>query len=107
MYKKLAEMNGQNYSDIKDIVEKKLNELVKDSEVIVTAFDEVRNKFTQQLALGNNVIDGLASALQGYFNKIRSNIAKVKYDLEFRDMQGFEKSFIDKFRKISEELKKI
>lgn len=107
MYKKLAEMNGQNYSDIKEIVEKKLNELVKDSEVIVTAFDEVRNKFTQQLALGNNVIDGLASALQGYFNKIRSNIAKVKYDLEFRDMQGFEKSFIDKFRKISEELKKI
>lgn len=107
MYKKLAEMNGQNYSDIKETVEKKLNELVKDSEVIVTAFDEVRNKFTQQLALGNNVIDGLASALQGYFNKIRSNIAKVKYDLEFRDMQGFEKSFIDKFRKISEELKKI
>lgn len=107
MYKKLAEMNGQNYGDIKETVEKKLNELVKESEVIVTAFDEVRNKFTQQLALGNNVIDGLASALQGYFNKIRSNIAKVKYDLEFRDMQGFEKSFIDKFRKISEELKKI
>ena len=107
MYKKLAEMNGQSYGDIKETVEKKLNELVKDSEVIVTAFDEVRNKFTQQLALGNNVIDGLASALQGYFNKIRSNIAKVKYDLEFRDMQGFEKSFIDKFKHISEELKKI
>lgn len=107
MYKKLAEMNGQNYSDIKETVEKKLNELVKDSEVIVTAFDEVRNKFTQQLALGNNVIDGLASALQGYFNKIRSNIAKVKYDLEFREMQGFEKNFIEKFKKVSEELKKI
>lgn len=107
MYKKLAEMNGQNYGDIKETVEKKLNELVKESEVIVTAFDEVRNKFTQQLALGNNVIDGLASALQGYFNKIRSNIAKVKYDLEFRDMQGFEKNFIEKFKKVSEELKKI
>lgn len=107
MYKKLAEMNGQNYGDIKETVEKKLNELVKESEVIVTAFDEVRSKFTQQLALGNNVIDGLASALQGYFNKIRSNIAKVKYDLEFRDMQGFEKNFIEKFKKVSEELKKI
>ena len=107
MYKKLAEMNGQNYGDIKETVEKKLNELVKESEVIVTAFDEVRSKFTQQLAQGNNVIDGLATALQGYFNKIRSNIAKVKYDLEFRDMQGFESNFIEKFRKVSEELKKI
>lgn len=107
MYKKLAEMNGQNYGDIKETVEKKLNELVKESEVIVTAFDDVRTKFTQQLAQGNNVIDGLATALQGYFNKIRSNIAKVKYDLEFRDMQGFEKNFIEKFRKVSEELKKI
>lgn len=107
MYKKLAEMNGQNYGDIKETVEKKLNELVKESEVIVTAFDDVRTKFTQQLAQGNNVIDGLATALQGYFNKIRSNIAKVKYDLEFRDMQGFEKNFIEKFKKVSEELKKI
>lgn len=107
MFRKLAEASGQNYLEMADKIERKLDELIKTDDVIVTAFDDVRNGITTQLAQGNNIIDGLATALQGYFNKIRSNIAKVKYDLEFRDMQGFESNFIEKFRKVSEELKKI
>lgn len=107
MFRKLAEASGQNYLEMADKIERKLDELIKTDDVIVTAFDDVRNGITTQLAQGNNIIDGLATALQGYFNKIRSNVAKVKYDLEFRDMQGFESNFIEKFRKVSEELKKI
>lgn len=107
MFRKLAEASGQNYLEMADKIERKLDELIKTDDVIVTAFDDVRNGITTQLAQGNNIIDGLATALQGYFNKIRNNIAKVKYDLEFRDMQGFESNFIEKFRKVSEELKKI
>lgn len=107
MFRKLAEASGQNYLEMADKIERKLDELIKTDDVIVTAFDDVRNGITTQLAQGNNIIDGLATALQGYFNKIRSNIAKVKYDLEFRDMQSFESNFIEKFRKVSEELKKI
>lgn len=107
MFRKLAEASGQNYLEMADKIERKLDELIKTDDVIITAFDDVRNGITTQLAQGNNIIDGLATALQGYFNKIRSNVAKVKYDLEFRDMQGFESNFIEKFRKVSEELKKI
>lgn len=107
MFRKLADASGQNYLEMADKIERKLDELIKTDDVIVTAFDDVRNGITTQLAQGNNIIDGLATALQGYFNKIRNNIAKVKYDLEFRDMQGFESNFIEKFRKVSEELKKI
>lgn len=107
MFRKLADASGQNYLEMADKIERKLDELIKTDDVIVTAFDDVRNGITTQLAQGNNIIDGLATALQGYFNKIRSNVAKVKYDLEFRDMQGFESNFIEKFRKVSEELKKI
>lgn len=107
MFRKLADASGQNYLEMADKIERKLDELIRTDDVIVTAFDDVRNGITTQLAQGNNIIDGLATALQGYFNKIRSNIAKVKYDLEFRDMQGFESNFIEKFRKVSEELKKI
>ena len=107
MFRKLAEASGQNYLEMADKIERKLDELIRTDDVIVTAFDDVRNGITTQLAQGNNIIDGLATALQGYFNKIRNNIAKVKYDLEFRDMQGFESNFIEKFRKVSEELKKI
>lgn len=105
--KKLVESSGQDYFKVANSIEEKLNELIKEDDVLVTAFDDVRSNFTSNLAKGNSVIDSLANGLQGYFDKLRANIAKVKYDLEFRDLGDFEKEFTEKFDKISKSLAKL
>lgn len=102
--KKLIEASGQDYSKVASKIEQKLNEIIKDDEVIVTAFNDTRNAIHQKLVQGNSVISSLGEGLQSYFNKIRTNLAKVKYDFEFRDLEsGFNK----KFRELSEELTKM
>lgn len=87
--------------------EKKVDELLKGQDKIITAFDDTRNNIISGLANGNSVIDTLANGLQSYFNKIRKNIAKVKYDLEFREFENFEGKFVEKFKKIHESLVKL
>lgn len=105
--KKLIESSGQNWHDVASKIEKKLNELVKEDEILVEAFNDVRGNFIQKMSDGNLVIDSLATSLQGYFNKIRSNVSKIMYDLNFRENNDFEKNFIEKFKNISDELVKL
>lgn len=87
--------------------EKKVDDLLKGQDKIITAFDDTRNNIIGNLASGLGVLDSLTNGLQGYFNKLRSNLAKIKYDVEFREFKGLEDNFINKFKKISEELVKI
>lgn len=58
--------------------------------------DKLQNNLAQGQA---GVIDSMANSLQGYFNKLRNNVLKIMYDLQFRDKDNFEKDFIDKFKK--------
>ncbi|WP_068449144.1 hypothetical protein [Caviibacter abscessus] len=86
---------------------KQIDELVQKDEQIVTAFDDVRSNIVSKLSGGSDVLSSLALGLQTYFNKIRTNIGKILYDLELRQNGDFEEQFINKFKKISEELVKL
>lgn len=99
MLKKLVESSGQSWGTVSSKIEARLNELVKEDEVIVKAFDDTRGQIANNLAQGHGVIDSMANSLQGYFNKLRNNVSKIMYDLQFRDKDNFEKAFIDKFKK--------
>lgn len=96
--------DNENLEQMIPEFEKKVDEMLAKQDVIVTAFDDSRNTVINNLAQGKNVIDSLANGLQSYWNKLRQNIAKIKYDLELRDLGDFENVFNDKFKKISQAL---
>lgn len=96
--------DNENLEQMIPEFEKKIDEMLAKQDVIVTAFDDSRNTVINNLAQGKNVIDSLANGLQSYWNKLRQNIAKIKYDLELRDLGDFENVFNDKFKKISRAL---
>lgn len=102
--KKLIEASGQDYSKVAGNIEKKLDEIIKEDEVIISAFNETRGTIISNVAKGEDTIQALGNGLQSYFNKIRSNISKIKYDFQFRDIEsGFNK----KFKELTEELTKM
>lgn len=96
--------DNENLEEMIPEFEKKIDEMLAKQDVIVTAFDDSRNTIINNLSQGKNVIDSLANGLQSYWNKLRQNIAKIKYDLELRDLGDFENVFNDKFKKISQAL---
>ncbi|WP_064610385.1 hypothetical protein [Streptobacillus moniliformis] len=102
-FKKIAKDDKELMKTLPEF-EKKVDELLKGQEAIITAFDESRNKVISNLSNGNSAIESLTNGLQGYFNKLRSNMAKVLYDLDFRNLGNFENILIDKFKKISNAL---
>ncbi|CAM3398742.1 hypothetical protein [Pseudostreptobacillus hongkongensis] len=87
--------------------EKKIDEMLDKEDKIVTAFNETRESITKNLSDGKNVIESLANGLGSYFGKLRNNLAKIKYDLEFRELDGLETKFEDKFKEVAEALVKI
>ena len=87
--------------------EKKIDEMLDKEDKIVTAFNDTRETITKNLSDGKNVIESLANGLGSYFGKLRNNLAKIKYDLEFRELDGLETKFENKFKEVAEALVKI
>lgn len=105
--KQIIENFKKLYADREDLpelikeIEKKADELVENNARLVNVFDEVRNNIISNVSQGNNMIDSLANGLQSYFNKLKNNLSKVKYDGVFRDL---EEEFENEFLKITEKL---
>lgn len=95
MYEKILE-GRTDKADILKKIKESLDEELKADKIVVSAFDDVRNTTIENLSKGNDMLNSLANGLQSYFNKIRNNLAKVKYDGVFRELEDeFNKSFED------------
>lgn len=100
-YKKIY-AGVDDYEHIIEDISKKLDQQIQDDKVLITAFDEVRQQTTERLSQGNDMLGSLASGMQSYFKQLQTNLAKVKYDNTFRDIEG---KFNEKFLEISKKLK--
>lgn len=76
--------------------EKQVEELLKNQKYLISVFDEVRNKIIENVALGRQGLEVLGDSLLNYFNKLRSNLSKVFYDLNYRTIEEkFENKFLE------------
>lgn len=96
--------DNENLEEMIPVFEKKADELVANQESIITAFDNVRNNVYSNIASGKGILETLSSGLETYFNQIRTNLSKVFYDLNFREL---EEKFNGKFSDISKKLVEI
>lgn len=99
--------NDAEYYKLLPEYEKKIDELLSINKPIVTALNETREAFITNLSQGKDILSGFGNSLLGYFNLIRKNIAKIKYDLEFRNFGDFEKNFNERFLQLSQALVKL
>ena len=76
--------------------EKQVEELLKNQKYLISVFDEVRNKIIENVASGRQGLEVLGDSLLNYFNKLRSNLSKVFYDLNYRNIEEkFENKFLE------------
>lgn len=76
--------------------EKQAEELLKNQEYLITVFNDVRNKIVDNIAKGRQGLEVLGDSLLNYFNKLRSNLSKVFYDLNYRTIEEkFENKFLE------------
>ena len=92
---------GKDPEKYKEEILQQVNALVQTGTTIISAFNDVKSSFYGQIIEGNDTIMSLAGGLETYFTKLRTNFAKVFYDVNF---QGLEESFNNKFQTISDKL---
>lgn len=76
--------------------EKQVEELLKNQKYLISVFEEVRNKIIENVASGRQGLEVLGDSLLNYFNKLRINLSKVFYDLNYRTIEEkFENKFLE------------
>ena len=92
---------GKDPEKYRDEILNTVNSLIQNDQVIISAFQDVKSRTIEQLSSGNDAVLGLATGLESYFGKLKTNFAKVFYDLNF---QGIEERFSNKFGDLTNKL---
>ncbi len=92
---------GKDPGNYREEILNQVNALIQEGETIISAFNDVKSSFYGKIIEGDETIMSLATGMESYFTKLRTNISKVFYDINF---QGLEESFNSKFANISDKL---
>ncbi|MBP9479068.1 MAG: hypothetical protein KBF12_10645 [Sebaldella sp.] len=92
---------GKDPEKYKEEILNQVNALIQNGETIISAFNDVKSSFYGKIIEGDDTIMSLGTGLESYFTKLRTNISKIFYDINF---QGLEENFNDKFQNISDKL---
>ncbi len=92
---------GKDPENYREEILNQVNALIQEGETIISAFNDVKSTFYGKIIEGDETIMSLATGMESYFTKLRTNISKVFYDINF---QGLEENFNNKFANISDKL---
>ncbi|MCP1226583.1 hypothetical protein NK213_19345, partial [Sebaldella sp. S0638] len=92
---------GKDPENYREEILNQVNALIQEGETIISAFNDVKSAFYGKIIEGDETIMSLATGMESYFTKLRTNISKVFYDINF---QGLEENFNNKFANISDKL---
>ena len=92
---------GKDPENYREEILNQVNALIQEGETIISAFNDVKSAFYGKIIEGDETIMSLATGMESYFTKLRTNISKVFYDINF---QGLEEGFNSKFANISDKL---
>ena len=94
-YTQMFEDMGLNADAYKDTIE----EMARNTQVLVTAMQDVRSSFIEALSSGET--SDFSSSMSSYFKKILNNAAQVTYDVAYSSIDEY---MTKEFEKISEKL---
>ena len=94
-YTQMFEDMGLNADAYKDTIE----EMARNTQVLVTAMQDVRSSFVEALSSGE--ASDFSSSMSSYFKKILNNAAQVTYDVAYSSIDEY---MTKEFEKISEKL---
>ncbi len=92
---------GKDPENYREEILNQVNALIQEGETIISAFNDVKSAFYGKIIEGDETIMSLATGMESYFTKLRTNVSKVFYDINF---QGLEENFNSKFSNISDKL---
>ncbi|ACZ08136.1 Uncharacterised protein [Sebaldella termitidis] len=92
---------GKDPENHREEILNQVNVLIQEGQTIISAFNDVKSTFYGKIIEGDQTIMSLATGMESYFTKLRTNISKVFYDINF---QGLEEGFNSKFANISDKL---
>ena len=93
-----AELDIEKY---KDKINSTAKAMAKSTDKQVTVMREVRGTFIKNFEAGERKIESFAAGLKGYFQKMKSNVNSMIYDIEFSELNAKFEAFFGNF---SEEL---